>query len=87
MEYAFWAGAGVDVGEDSNQQSYSGTVLPWADRQPGDMLFWGSRGSTDHVALYLGDNEMLEAAPPRGTGSVHETGVYGSHSYVIRVFS
>jgi hypothetical protein len=29
---------------------------------------------------------MLEAAPPRGTGSVHETAVYGSHRYVVRIF-
>jgi hypothetical protein len=29
---------------------------------------------------------MIEAAPPRGTSSVHVTSVYGSHSYAIRIF-
>jgi cell wall-associated NlpC family hydrolase len=85
-EYAFWAGAGVDIGEDTNHQSYHGRVLSYSDRQAGDLLFWGSQGNTDHVAIYLGGGEMLEAAPPRGTGSVHETAVYGSHSYVVRIF-
>jgi cell wall-associated NlpC family hydrolase len=85
-EYAFWAGAGVDIGENTNQQSYQGTLLPYANRQAGDLLFWGSQGNTDHVAIYLGNGQMLEAAPPRGTGSVHQTSVYGSHSYVVRLF-
>lgn len=71
--------AGVDIGADTNQRSCHGRVISCSDRQAGDLLFRGSQGNTDHVAIYLGNGEMLEAAPPRDTGSVHETAVYGSH--------
>jgi cell wall-associated NlpC family hydrolase len=69
--YAYWYGAG--------------RRLPYSQRKPGDLIFWFSGGVPVHVAIYLGDNEMLEAAPPRGSGSVHRTSVYGSHAEVVRV--
>lgn len=32
------------------------------DLKPGDLLFWGSSASTiDHVAMYVGDGQMIEA--------------------------
>jgi cell wall-associated NlpC family hydrolase len=86
-EYIFWAGAGVGIGDDTNAQSVRGTQVSYSDVKPGDLLFWGSPGDTDHVALYIGNGQMIEAAPPRGTSSVHITTVYGSHSYAIRIFN
>ena len=86
-EYIFWAGAGVDIGEDTNSQSVQGTQVPYSDVQPGDLLFWGSPGNTEHVAIYIGNGQMIEAAPPRGTTSVHVTAVYGTHTYAIRIFN
>ncbi|MCW2643497.1 MAG: peptidoglycan endopeptidase [Dactylosporangium sp.] len=83
--YAFWHGAGIDVGPNTGSQWNVGRRLPYSQRQPGDLIFWFSGGTSTHVAIYLGNDRMLEAAPPRGTGSVHETAVYGSHSEVVRV--
>jgi cell wall-associated NlpC family hydrolase len=77
--YAFWQGAGVDIGAYTGAQYGAGRRVPYAERQPGDLIFWGSSPTdTTHVAIYLGNDRILEAAPPRGTGSVHETAVYGS---------
>lgn len=84
-EYIFWAAAGISIGEDTNAQSVRGTQVSYSNIQPGDLLFWGSPGNTDHVALYIGNGQMIEAAPPRGTSSVHVTSIYGSHSYAIRM--
>ncbi|MFC6593963.1 NlpC/P60 family protein [Kitasatospora paranensis] len=86
-EYLFWAAAGRDIGEGSNTQSRQATQVSYSSVKAGDLLFWGSPGNTDHVALYIGNGQMIEAAPPRGTSSVHVTNVYGSHSYAIRIFS
>ena len=86
-EYIFWAAAGHEIGANTNVQSVQATKVPYSSAKAGDLLFWGSPGNTDHVAIYIGNGRMIEAAPPRGTTSVHVTSVYGSHSYAIRIFS
>lgn len=84
--YAYWHGAGVNIGPNTTSQYNAGRRLSYSEHQPGDLLFWAtSSGTTTHVAIYLGAGRMLEAAPPRGTDSVHEIAVYGSHSEVVRV--
>ncbi|MFI9502967.1 NlpC/P60 family protein [Nocardia sp. NPDC052566] len=59
MIYAF-AGIGVSLPHYSGYQYNAGTRVPVAQRERGDMLFWGANGS-QHVALYLGDGKMVEA--------------------------
>ncbi|MFT3662320.1 MAG: NlpC/P60 family protein [Gordonia sp. (in: high G+C Gram-positive bacteria)] len=59
MVYAF-AGVGIDLPKYSGYQYTSGPHFPLADAKRGDMLFWGPGGGT-HVALYLGDGQMIEA--------------------------
>ncbi|MGK4580516.1 C40 family peptidase [Kitasatospora sp. HPMI-4] len=86
-EYLFWAGAGVDIGEDTDAQSVQATRVSYSDIRAGDLIFWGSPGNTTHVALYIGNGQIIEAAPPRGTSSVHVTNVYGNHSYAVRILS
>ena len=60
MVYAF-AAVGIELEKYSGYQYTSGgTQVPVGEAKRGDMLFWGSEG-TSHVALYLGDGQMLEA--------------------------
>lgn len=59
MIYAFSA-AGVSLSHYSGYQYTSGTHVPLSQKQPGDMLFWGSSG-IHHVALYIGNGQMIEA--------------------------
>ncbi|MFI5775685.1 NlpC/P60 family protein [Nocardia sp. NPDC051570] len=59
MIYAF-AGVGISLPHYSGYQYQMGTRVPVAERERGDMLFWGTNGS-EHVALYLGDGRMIEA--------------------------
>lgn len=86
MQYAFWAGAGVNVGGYSSAQSLKGTRVPYDQAKAGDMIFWGSPGNTTHVAVLIGGGKMIEAAPPRNGNSVHVTSVYGAHTFAIRMF-
>ena len=60
MIYAF-AGAGIRLPHYSGYQYTAGRHVPLAQRRPGDMLFWSTGGTIHHVALYLGNDLMVEA--------------------------
>jgi cell wall-associated NlpC family hydrolase len=63
MIYAF-AGAGKELAHYSGYQAEAGPRVPLAERRPGDLLFWADdagAGPVHHVALYLGDDQMVEA--------------------------
>ncbi|MGH3468590.1 MAG: NlpC/P60 family protein, partial [Thermocrispum sp.] len=58
MIYAF---AGVkSLPHYSGYQYTSGRHVPLSQARRGDMLFWGN-GGIHHVALYLGNGQMIEA--------------------------
>ncbi|CAL9677701.1 hypothetical protein SUDANB95_08028 (plasmid) [Actinosynnema sp. ALI-1.44] len=56
------------------------------DLQPGDLLFWGSPGDIHHVALYVGDGEMIEA--PQSGQKITRTKIRtaGDYAGATRVF-
>ncbi|MFE3987211.1 NlpC/P60 family protein [Nocardia tengchongensis] len=85
MIYAF-AGVGVSLPHYSGYQYTMGTRVPVGDRARGDMLFWGPGGS-QHVALYIGNNKMIEA-PQSGevvkVSTVREDGIM---PYAVRIIS
>lgn len=86
--YAFYKGAGIDIGANTTQQYSRGTKKSWSSVKKGDLVFWGSgdnASSTTHVALYIGNNKIIEAAPPRGSHSVHVTTLYGSGRHTAHV--
>ncbi|WP_052423428.1 C40 family peptidase [Nonomuraea candida] len=66
-----YAKAGVRMPRVTHQQWVTGPQVPYAQAQPGDLLFWRNDptnpGYISHVAIYWGDGKMLHA--PR-TGDV-----------------
>ncbi len=60
MIYAF-AGVGKRLPHYSGYQATAGRRVPLSQKAPGDMLFWATRGRIHHVALYIGNNRMVEA--------------------------
>jgi cell wall-associated NlpC family hydrolase len=60
MVYAF-AGVGITLPHYSGYQIDAGPKFPLAQRKPGDLLFWADGDGVHHVALYLGDDKMVEA--------------------------
>ncbi|GAM24387.1 hypothetical protein SAMD00019534_075620 [Acytostelium subglobosum LB1] len=75
---AFYYGAGIDYGDGggTNQQEPSkySHFITYEERQPGDVQFFGPRGDTYHVILYVGkihgEDYMIEAEETGTT--VHE---------------
>lgn len=57
--YAF-AGVGIKLPHYSGAQYDLGRKIPTSQMRRGDVLFWGPGGS-QHVAIYLGNNQMIEA--------------------------
>ena len=70
-----WRAAGVSLPHYSGSQMANTIRVPLYALKPGDLLFYG-RGGSEHVAMYLGNRRMIEAAT-FGT-TVHITSVrYG----------
>jgi len=84
-----WESAGVDLPHLARAQYGYGTHVSLGDMEAGDLIFWSSDGTQSgiyHVALYLGDGEMIEA-PTFGV-PVRVTGVYSWGSlmpYAVRL--
>jgi peptidoglycan DL-endopeptidase RipA len=84
MIYAF-AGAGVDLPHYTGYQYQSGKQVPLSQMRRGDLIFWQEAGNTHHVALYLGNGQMVEA--PYSGAQVQVTSVrYGGIApYAVRL--
>ncbi|MDQ2627154.1 MAG: NlpC/P60 family protein, partial [Actinomycetota bacterium] len=71
IQYAF-AGAGIKMPRTSGEQCSVGQKVPPAQARAGDLLCYGP-GGTQSVALYLGNNQMIEGTSPAVTVSPART--------------
>ena len=55
---------GITTGRSSRDQAEKGREIAISDVQPGDLLFYASGGTINHVALYIGGNEVIHASNP-----------------------
>ena len=78
---------GIYLTHWSQAQYSEGYRVPVSQAQPGDLIFWNwDGGNIDHVAIYLGNNQIIEA-PTFGV-PVRITSIYGWGSvlpYAVRV--
>lgn len=71
IQYAY-AGAGIKMPRTSGEQCSVGQKVPPAQARAGDLLCYGPGGSQS-VALYLGNNQMIEGTSPAVTVSPART--------------
>jgi peptidoglycan DL-endopeptidase RipA len=83
MLYAF-AGVGIKLDHYSGSQYNAGRKIPSSQARRGDMLFWGPNAS-QHVALYLGDGQMLEAPYTGSVVKVSPVRTSGMTPYATRL--
>ena len=81
--FAF-AGVGVLIPKYSGDQYDTGRKVPQSQAKRGDLLFWGPGGS-QHVAIYLGNNQMLEATGSAGKVTVSPLRTSGLQPYLARM--
>lgn len=73
---------GIDLPRVSRDQAKAGEpVASLADAQPGDLVAFGT--PVDHIAIYLGDNQILEA--PQPGSNVHITEMYRTPTAIRRI--
>lgn len=85
MVYAF-AGIGISLPHYSGYQYTAGEQVSTSEMQRGDMLFWGPNAS-QHVALYLGDGQMLEAPQSGSFVKISPVRWDGMTPYAVRMVS
>lgn len=56
---------GISIGRSSRDQAAGGTAISVSDIQPGDLLFYSNGGRINHVALYIGNGQVVHASNPR----------------------
>ncbi|BBY08454.1 peptidoglycan endopeptidase RipA [Mycobacterium noviomagense] len=80
--YSF-AGVGIKLPHYSGSQYNLGRKIPSAEMRRGDVIFYGPGGS-QHVTLYLGDGQMLEAPDVGLKVRVAPVRTSGMTPYVVR---
>ena len=80
--YAF-AGVGIKLPHYSGAQYDLGRKIPSSQMRRGDVIFYGPGGS-QHVTLYLGNNQMLEAPFTGSHVKVSPVRTSGMTPYVVR---
>ncbi|MGE2728252.1 NlpC/P60 family peptidoglycan endopeptidase RipB [Mycolicibacterium vaccae] len=82
-QFAF-AGVGVLIPKYSGDQYNTGRKVPVSQAKRGDLLFWGPGGS-QHVAIYLGNGQMLESSGSAGKVTVSPVRTSGLQPHVARI--
>lgn len=63
-----WSAAGVNINRTSRDQYKQVLKISLDSMRPGDLVFWGNNtndpSSITHVALYAGNNQIVEASKP-----------------------
>ena len=82
-----YASFGIDLPRLSADQARAGTpVASMAEAKPGDLIAWDNSSrndGADHIAIYIGNGEMVEA--PRPGGVVQIVSVTTPPDYIRRV--
>lgn len=56
---------GITTGRSSRDQAANGKTIAVKDAQPGDLLFYASGDYINHVAIYIGGNQVIHASNSR----------------------
>ena len=83
MRYAF-AGVGVLIPRFSGDQYNFGRHIPPNEAKRGDLIFYGPGGS-QHVTMYLGNGQMLEASSLAGKVTVSPVRRPGMTPFLTRI--
>ena len=75
---------GKSLPRTTTQQENCGTQIPVSQAQPGDLYFWGNKGSAYHVAICVGNGKYIAAPEPGQSVSIGST-QYFQPSFAVRL--
>ena len=62
VKYVMQYGAGVSMNRSSVTQSTQGVAINANQMQPGDLIFYGNGSRINHVAMYIGNGQIVHAS-------------------------
>ena len=68
VKYVMQNGAGVSMNRSSASQASQGKAISSDQMQPGDLIFYSNGSRINHVAMYIGDGQIVHA-------STYKTGI------------
>lgn len=60
--YVMQHGAGVSLSRSSSSQATQGVTVSAEQMRPGDLIFYGSGRSVNHVGMYIGNGQIVHAS-------------------------
>ncbi len=75
---------GISLPHSSSAQSGYGTKINSSEAKPGDLFFYGNGGGINHVAMYIGNGQVVHASSAR-TGIKISNAFYRSPICVTRL--
>lgn len=77
---------GYSLSRTSRSQSGDGTRVAISDIQPGDLLFYSYGSTIGHVAIYIGDGQIIHASTER-TGIIIGNAFYTTPTCAVRILN
>ena len=56
---------GVSLPHHAASQAQLGTKVSLGEAKPGDLVFYAKNGSINHVAIYIGNGQVIHASSPK----------------------
>ena len=82
--YVLQNAGGVGMNRSSGGQAQQGVAISADQLQPGDLIFYGSGRSINHVAMYIGNGQVVHASTER-TGITLSNWTYRNPVKIVNV--
>lgn len=81
-----YANFGVSLPHSSRSQANCGAKISASEAKPGDLFFYGNGSGINHVAIYIGNGQVVHASSPR-TGIKISSAYYRTPVKVVRIIN
>ena len=81
-----FANYGISLPHSSGAQAGCGTKISASEAQPGDLFFYGNGSRINHVAIYIGNGQVVHASSPK-SGIKISGAYYRTPVKVVRVIN
>lgn len=81
-----FANYGISLPHSSRAQANCGKKISASEAQPGDLFFYGNGSSINHVAIYIGNGQVVHASSPK-SGIKISGAYYRTPVKVVRIIN
>ena len=85
VQYVYQHAAGINLPRTTYDQVKVGQTVTLNQLQAGDLVFWGSETAPYHVAIYIGNNQYVNAATPEQGTILQNVSSYNEPTIAKRI--